>query len=254
MKKTLLGAAIALLSTSVVYAQDYQFEVGAAYLSGDSFGVDYDGFGLNAQLHLDAVNTAKGPLNEAAFLDKSSFANVSWATVKVDVSGADSAESTAIGGRFVMGNNIIIEANYADLENDSVFSVGAGTYISKNMDVVASYQSFDEADQSVLSVDLHGVNPLKGETALAFDLGLAYVDVGDETGHNISAGADYYINNALSIGAGITLANAGDTDVSVIDVRADYFVTPVARVGLGFSTQGQDGDGDAIQLNAAMRF
>ena len=33
MKKTQLGAAIALLSSSVVYAQDYQFEVGGAYMT-----------------------------------------------------------------------------------------------------------------------------------------------------------------------------------------------------------------------------
>jgi len=43
MKKTLLGAAIALLSSSVVYAQDYQFEIGADYISGERFGIDYDG-------------------------------------------------------------------------------------------------------------------------------------------------------------------------------------------------------------------
>lgn len=254
MKKTLLGAAIALLSSSVVHAQDYQFEVGAIYVNGDASGVDYDGFGLSAQLHLDVVNTAKGPLNEAAFSDKSSFANVAWVTSKIDASGAESTDAVAIGGRFVTTQNIILEANYTDSEDDSAFRVGAGTYVKQNMSVVASYHTFDEAEQSTLSLDLHGVTQLKGETALAFDLGFAYLDVSDETGHSISAGADYYIDKGLSIGAGMTQASVGDVDVSSIDVRADYFITPVARLGVGYSSQGQDADGDAIQLNAAMRF
>ena len=254
MKKTLLGAAIALLSSSAVYAQDYQFEVGAVYMTGDTFGVDYDGFGLNAELHLDTVDTTKGPLNEAAFLDKSSYANLSWATAELDVPGAESADTVAISGRFVTQANLIVEANYIDTDADSAMGLGIGTYINETMDVVVSYQTADKADSSTLSVDLHGVNALEGETAVAFDLGLAYLDVGPETGHGITAGADYYFNKAFSVGAGLTLQSAGDADISTIDIRADYFVTPVARIGFGVTTLGQDGDGQTVQLNAAMRF
>lgn len=254
MKKTLLGAAIALLSSSVVYAQDYQFEVGANYINGDLADVDYDGYGLNAQLHLDKVDTSKGPLNQAAFLDKSSFVNLAWATAKADVSGADSVDATAIGGRFVTGSNIIIEADYLDLEDDSAYGVGIGTYISETIDVVASYETFDKADESSFAVDLHGLNPLKGETAVAFDLGLAYIDFEDDSAYRFNAGADYYLNNALSIGAGAAFVSADDFDTSAVSVRADYFVTPIVRLGAAFTTLGQDADGQDIQLNAAVRF
>ena len=243
------------LSSSVVYAQDYQFEIGAQYNAGELAGFDFDGYGLNAQLHLDKVDTSKGPLNEAAFLDKSSFLNLAWSTVTVDLIFDDkTADETSIGGRFVTGSNIIIEADYADQEDDSVYSVGAGAYIGESMDVVATYTAADKADDSAFVVNLHGLSPLKGETAVAFDLGLAYLDDGDDAAYGISGGADYYLNNALSIGAGAEFVSYDNADTSEISVRADYFVTPIVRLGAAFTTLGQDADGEAIQLNAAVRF
>lgn len=254
MKKTLLGAAITLLISSAVHAQNYQFEVGSDYISGDKFGLDYDGFGLSAQVHLDKVDTSKGPLGEAGFLAKSSFAGVAWATAKADLPGADSVDVMAIGGRFVTADNIIIEADYSDLEDDSFYAVGVGSYISENMDLVASYQTFDKADQSVFALDLHGLNQLKGEASVAFDLGLAYSDFPGSSAYSINAGADYYLNNALSIGAGAQVVSYDNANTSAISVRADFFATPIVRLGAAFTTLGQDDDGQSIQLNGAVRF
>jgi hypothetical protein len=70
----------------------------------------------------------------------------------------------------------------------------------------------------------------------------------------MSAGADYYLNKALSIGAGASLLTADNYDGSTIDFRANYFVTPIARIGVGYASQGQDADGDLMQLNASIRF
>lgn len=264
MKKTLLATAIAVLSSSAVYAQDYQFEVSGAYINGDQngFNYDYDGYGLNAQLHLDKVDTSKGPLNEAAFLDKSSFVDLSWSTIDPDVSGADSIDTVNVGGRFVTGQNIIIEANYTDFDDDSgmnsAIKVGVGTYINDTMDVVASYQSDDsdddDSDSYTFSADLHGLQKLEGETSVAFDAGLAYTDQDGESAYGIGAGADYYLNNALSIGAGVAFLTADDYDESTIDIRANYFVTPIARVGVAYVSQGQDADGDAMLIDASVRF
>lgn len=255
MKKTLLGAAIALLSSSVVSAQDYQFEIGAQYDTGDSFGTDYSGYGLNAQLHLNKVDTSKGPLNEAAFLAKSSFADLAWATSELDFDGAEATDNIAVAGRFVTGSDIIVEANYQDLNGDDTsYGIGAGAYVGGNMDVVASYQTFDKAEQSTFAVDLHGLNPLSGETSVAFDAGLAYIDFDGDSAYRFNAGADYYLNNALSIGAGAAFTTSDNADASAMNVRADYFVTPIARLGVAFTTLGQDAEGQNIQLNGAVRF
>lgn len=263
MKKTLLATAIAVLSSSAAYAQDYQFEIGANYTTGDKSSVDYDGYGLNAKLHLDMVDTSKGPLKEAAFLDKSSYAELQWSTQKADSSGAEATETTVVGGRFVTSSNIIIEAKYSDLEDDSSIKVGAGTYINETMDVVASYTSFDaddnDDDYSIFSADLHGLNKLEGETAIAFDAGLAYTDYDGASAYTVSAGADYYLNNALSIGAGagftkIEVDDFDDQSTSTVNIHADYFVTPIARVGVMYTSLGEDDDGDSMQINLSLRF
>ena len=259
MKKLMLGTAVAVLASSVATAQDYQFEVGAGYVDGDMAGVDYDGFGLNARGHLDRVDTTKGPLNEAAFLDKSSYVDLMWSTFEYDGPGSPSVDTIGLSGRFVTKGNVIVEASYSDSDSDvavdeTVISLGVGTYINENTDVVVSYEDYDEADRSSLSVDAHGVNKLEGETSLAFDLGLAYLDWGSESGYGLSAGADYYVDKALSFGAGVALESVDNYDASSIDVRANYFVTQVVRLGLSYMTLGQDADGDAIELNASLRF
>lgn len=62
------------------------------------------------------------------------------------------------------------------------------------------------------------------------------------------------MNNALSVGAGLALLTADDYDASTINIRADYFITPIARIGVGFESEGQDADGDAMNINGSIRF
>lgn len=257
MKKLMLGTAIAVLASSVATAQDYQFEVGVGYVDGDNGGLDYDGYGINARAHLDKVDTSKGPLNEAAFLDKSSFIDLTWATAEADFPGAESIDTIGLSGRFVTEGNVIIEAAYVDIDGDeTIMNIGAGTYLNDNMDVVFSYQTYDESDENSLNGRLHAINALEGETSLAYDLGLTYIldDGFDESAYGISAGADYYLNKALSFGAGLSLVKYDNGDTSAFDVRANYFVTPVIGLGLSYTTLGQDADGDSISLDAVMRF
>lgn len=258
MKKILLGTAIALAASSAAFAQDYQFEVGLGYHDGDLEDADYDGYSLNAEFHLERVDTSKGPLNEAAFADKSSSVGVAWRTSEFDDTSID-RDVVGIDGRFVTKDDLIIEAAYEDTDFDVVgeettIKLGVGTYINDHMDVVVSYEDYDEADRFDLAVDSHGLNHLQGDTALAYDLGLSYVDEDDDSGYALRAGADYYFNKALSLGAGVELESVDDDDISIIDVRAKYFVTPVVALGLSYVTLGQDADGDELGLTAAMRF
>jgi hypothetical protein len=99
---------------------------------------------------------------------------------------------------------------------------------------------FDEADQSALSIHAHGVNKLEGDTSLAFDLGLAYLDENNDSGYGISTG--------------LSLESVDDFDVSTLGFTASYFVTPAIGLGLSYETLGQDGDGDTIELISAARF
>lgn len=257
MKKIILGTAVALLAASSAYAQDYQAELGTAYHNGDSFGNDFDGFALNAEVHLDKVNTGKGPLNEAAFLDKSSFVGLSWLTEDFDKGGSN--DTVSLDGRFVTQDNVIIEAGFTDFENGEDFSLGLGMYLNETQDVVLTYQTFEHdhnknEDKSSLGVDLHGVNPLNNTAALAYDFGLSVLDWDGDTGYEVSAGAEYYLDRMLSFSASLAFLDVDNYDESTFQVGVNYFVTPVVRIGADFITVGQDGDGDTLALNANIRF
>lgn len=255
MKKILLGTAIAALATTGAYAEDYQFELGANYSASELGGTDFDGFGVYGEVHLDTVDTSKGPLNEAAFLDKSSSVRLDWETSEADVPGAEAADDVTLSGRFVTQSDLIIEASYNDIDGDeTVLGLGIGVYLNDTMDLVVSYETFDEADASSLAVDIHNVSSLGGDASLAYDLGVSYLDVADDTGYELSGGVDYYFNNAVSIGGSLSLVSVGDADVSTLAVGVDYFVAPAIRLSGEFFTLGQDGDGDGIMLSGAVRF
>lgn len=255
MKKAILGAAIAAIASTGAFAEDYQFEIGAGYISGDDGGLDYDGFVFNGEFHLDTVDTSKGPLAEAAFLDKSSHIALTYSSTEDDFDGAEAEDTAILSGRYVASGNLIVEASYTDFDgDDTLMGIGVGTYLSDTMDVVVSYSTFDEADASSIDANLHSVNSLGGGAAFAYDLGLSYLDVGSETGHEIRAGGDYYFNNAFSVGASIELESIGDFDSSYTTLEATYFVAPSIELSAAFVTAGQDADGDAILLAGAVRF
>lgn len=256
MKKLVLGTAIAALAaTGGAYAEDYQFEIGALYGTGDKGGPDIDGFGFYGEFHFDVVDTSKGPLNEAAFLDKSSSVRAEWATAEEDTPGAESVDGFVVSGRFVTATNWIIEADYADFDGDD-FSIGLGVgmYLNDTTDLVVTYNTYDEADKSSLSLDVHSVVSLTGDTAFAYDLGVSYLDQADESGYGLNAGADYYFNKAVSIGAAVALTSVDEVDTSTITVGVDYFVAPSIKLSADFASMGQDSDGDMLTLAAAVRF
>lgn len=255
MKKILLGTAIAALATTGAYAEDYQFELGANYVTGENAGTDFDGFGVYGEVHLDTVDTSKGPLNEAAFLDKSSSVRLDWATKEDDVDGAEAADNVTLSGRFVTQGDWIIEASYLDVDgDDTAIALGVGVYLNDTMDLVVSYGTYDDADKSALAVDIHNVSSLGGDASLAYDVGVSYLDEYSETGYELRGGVDYYFNNAVSIGGSLKLNSINDVDTSTLAVGVDYFVAPAIRLSGEFYTLGQDGDGDGITLSGAVRF
>jgi hypothetical protein len=255
MKKLILGTVIAALTTAGAYAEDYQFELGAAYVTGDSFGADYDGFGFSGEFHFDKVDTSKGPLNEAAFLDKSSSVGAVWATTEFDVPGADAEDDITLLGRFVTGSDWIIEGSYQDKDDDgAIVTVGGGVYLNDTTDLVVSYQKYDDVDVSSLGADMHGLYSLNGGAALAYDLGASYLDVYDDTGYELRGGLEYYFNKSLSIGAGLSLYSVDAGDISTLSVGVNYFVAPSIKLSAEFATLGQDGDGDSILLGGVVRF
>ena len=265
MKKLLLASAIALAATGQAYA-DYQFEVGAVYTSGEIGSTDYDGFGVGGEFHFDKVDTSNGPLAEASFLDKSSFVDFSFLSVEPDFPGADDIESTSIGGRFVTGSNLIIEADWATVDTGAsdvdTIRVGVGTYINDTTDVVVSYSTEDDdnADVDYLDVSLHGVNALNQGASVGYDVAIGYIDTDDDSGYQISVGGTYYFNNMFGLGLSASIADVGDTSSDGISLDASFFPSEQVEIYASIFDEsvefdgGGDIDSDGVLIGAAVRF
>ncbi|WP_269618194.1 putative porin [Zhongshania sp. BJYM1] len=264
MKKILLASAIALAATGQAYA-DYQFEVGGVYTDGEIANIDYDGFGIAGEFHFDRVDTSKGPLAEASFLDKSSFINFSLLSVEPDLAGADDVDTTSFGGRFVTATNIIIEADWTNVDSgnsdDDTVSIGVGTYLNENTDVVVSYTSEDDnnTDVDYLNVAFHGVNALNQGASVAFDVDVGYIDTDNDSGFQIAVGGTYYFNSMFGLGLNAAVLDVGDTSSDTISIEASFFPTEQVEVFAmifdgSIENNNVDVDSDGILLGAAVRF
>lgn len=268
MKKTAI--ATALLTASCMSYADYQFEVGGAIGQGEievgNNSADIDTYAIGGEFHFEQVDTSKGPLAEAAFLDKSSFVDFSYTNTELDVNGADDTDTFAFGGRFVTATNLIIEADYSESDDGNTDSdsirAGIGTYLNETTDVVVSYQA-DSADGGddvdSLSAALHGVNGLAQGASIAYDAALNYIDAEDDDGFGIDVGATYYFNNALGVGISAGVAEVGDIETDSFTLEGSYYPTPELELAAWYFNDNTD-DGnteaetDGFMFGAAFRF
>lgn len=268
MKKTAI--ATALLTASCMSYADYQFEVGGVIGQGEieagNNSVDTDTYGIGGEFHFQQVDTSKGPLAEAAFLDKSSFVDFLYSSTELDVTGSDDSDSFGFGGRFVTATNLIIEADYVESEFGNVDSdsvrAGIGTYLNETTDVVVSYQADSEDggdDVDSLSAALHGVNSLAQGASVAFDAALSYIDAEDDDGFGIDVGATYYFNNAFGVGVSAGVAEIGDIETDSFALEGSYFPMPELELAAWyFNDSTDDGaldvESDGFMFGAAFRF
>lgn len=247
MKNVLLFGAVSLLTTISAQA-DYQHEVSASYIDVDAALADGDGFALEGTMYFDTVDTATGPLSEAAFINKASGLSLTL----VDF---EDGNTKAIFGRFVLENDYIIEAGYIDTDFDSIIRIGAGIYLTNDSDVVLSYTKVSDSDAETLALDYHLLTPLSGAANISYDLGVSYQEVGPYDGQGISGGLTYYPSTNLGFAAQVALDSVGDSDTKVFGVSAEYFFRE--NVAASFSILNIDIDGhdeDSIILEVKGRF
>ncbi|MFT7560125.1 MAG: hypothetical protein ACI93R_002040 [Flavobacteriales bacterium] len=252
MKKLVLATTIAVLTSAYAQADSYQVEIGATYGQSETGSFESDIYTLDGEVFFAEVDTSKGSLAEASFLDKASGLGLTYATTSPET--GDSVDAWATGLRVVTGGDLIIEASYADSDDDSAFGIGIGTYLNDNTDIVVSYETADEADLDTLAVDLHSVVSLSGDSSLAYNVGASYIDAND-SGYGIAGELTYYVNNNLGFGGVVGYTSVGDSDLTTFGVKADYFVNSTIRLRAMYSTaEANSFDTDTFTLGASARF
>lgn len=254
------ASVLALSIAASAHAETFRVELNAGFGQGDAENIDYDAVALGGTVYFSDVNTGSDPLREAAFLDKASGLGVTRSDLSFDGS-VDSAVTT-IDGRFVLANDFIIEASATraewevgafDVESDT-FSVGLGTYINDNSDIVATYSDSNDDDVSTLGVDYHTLIE-NGSAAWGIDLGASYIDAPSDSGNSLRAGATFYPNANLGIGAALDRTSIDDSDTTSATLFAEYFFNTNFAGELAYSTTDEDdGDLDLISVGVTFRF
>ncbi|MDG1943844.1 MAG: hypothetical protein P8J17_06255 [Halioglobus sp.] len=298
-KKTALIAGIGL-ALSVTAQADYQWEVGGFYTFGEfkaavrntpqgnrSKDIDENIGGVFGTWYMEEVDTSKGPLREAAFLDHASDITLEYTDGKIDTGklgpnlNNDDQQTYSVSSRYIAEgpgwklSGWLVDLGYerADINNSrtNIYNVGVGKYITENTTLVFDYTNIDigdgggDADSYELDLDHF----------FAFDNGglkanLSYGNTSRKGSDDVDTwiiGGTWYLNNNIGFGAEyINTSLDGSDTVNGYSLDADWFITESFGVNLALTQVDYDnfnfpnGNGklelekDEIKLSANFRF
>lgn len=270
LRKMLLASGIALAVTSAAHA-DYQVEVRGGYLTGDiesgSADADFDSFMLQGTFYFTPVDTSKGPLAEASFIDRASDITVNFQDGEIDGPGGADAdiESYGISTRVVLDQGWLLKLGYQDSEiedlvDGDVWNVGVGKYIAENTTLTLNYLQ-GEADD--MDVDAYGLNLehlflLANDQALRLDVGYTQADPDDADEIDLwNLGATFYFNRNISVNANYSLADSNEVELENWSIGAEWFINNQVAVSLSYLEAEEDEnnlEADGFVISGRFRF
>ncbi len=291
MKK--LGLATALL-LAMTGAQAYQVEVQgqSEYIDTTANDKDFTG-GLQGTYYLKDVDSSKGPLAEAAFLNQASNVSVAYNYGELGSDDIDViAHNYGVKAEAYVPTQVVpvyASASYShtilDSKNNNAtddqgdrYALELGAFAAPNFLVAVGYTSV--ADQTALdafNVMANGVVKSVGETATigqdqdAITARTKYVGAidgtnmaigfesglvyGDDTAYNL--GTTLFVTPKLSVGASYAESSFAGTPDSAWGANVNYFITPAVAVGASYVNANAEQlalDTQTVGVNAKFRF
>ena len=268
MKK--LGLATALL-LAMTGAQAYQFEVQgqAEYIDTTANDKDFTG-GVQGTYYLKNVDSTKGPLAEAAFLNQASNVSVAYNYGEVGSKGTDvvahnfGAKAEAYVPTKVVpvyasasySHTILDSKNANNTDNNGDrYALEIGALPTQNFLVAVGYTSVaDQAAVDAFNVMGNGVAKAAAEATTigqdqdAITARTKYVGAIDDT--NMAIGfesgiiygddtafqlkTDLFVTPKLSVGASYAESSFAGTPDSAWGANVNYFITPAVAVGASY--------------------
>ena len=277
-KKTALVAGIGLALTATAQA-DYQWELGGDYTYGKinadvknnsvvgnrSEDIDENIGQLYGTWYFENVDTSKGPLNEAAFLDHASNITVFATDGEVDLNSLDRDLEDKDGQTYGFNSRYVAEGpgwklsgwlgelgyEYRDLDSSvDIYHAAIGKYVTPNTTVVFNYDRIDVSaggDTNGYSADLeHFFAFSNGGLKVNASAGKVVVSDADDV-EQYEIGGTWYLSNNLGFGAGYMNTQQNGFEVNSWAVNANWFITESFAVDLAY---GQESFDD-INLGAA---
>lgn len=291
MKK--LGLATALL-LAMTGAQAYQFEVQgqSEYIDNTVNEKNFTG-AVQGTYYLKNVDSSKGPLAEAGFLNQASNVSLAYNYGEYDVGTADFISHTFgakaeayVPTKFVpayasasYSHTITDNKNGLADDNGDRFALELGAVVAPNFLValgytnVANQVSYDAfnilnngvaqaalesatigQDQDAITARAKYVGAIDGTNmSIAFESGIVY---GDNTAYQLKT--DLYLNPQLSVGASYAESSFAGSPDSAWGANVNYFITPAVAVGASYvnanAEKGSNLDTETVGVNAKFRF
>jgi hypothetical protein len=290
-KKTAIMAGIGL-ALSVSAQAEYQWELGGGYSAGTTDtklnttlgsrdnSNDADIFNAYGTYYLDNVDTSKGPLGEAAFLDHASNITLFGSDGEVDFSNFDDKDGQTYGanGRYVAEgpgwklSGWLMDVGYerrepGDAEID-IYNIGIGNYITENTTLVLNYENVgvnNGGDTDGYSLDLEHVW-LLSHGAIKANASYGVVTVKERDDIDVyTVGGTWYLNNNLGFGANYQNTSENGYEIEGYSVFSEWFINESFAVNLAYEEAQPDDinvgnnatletDISAVTLGALVRF
>jgi hypothetical protein len=304
-KKTALVAGIGL-ALSVTAQADYRWELGGDYTMGqtdteikdrntgatDSNNVDTDIGRLNGTWYMENVDTSKGPLSEAAFLDHASNITVFGSDGEIQLSEVqggnlsdEDGQRYGVESRYVAEgpgwklSGWLVDLGYNRFEPGDQqinnYNIGIGNYVTPNTTVVLNYghtsvnldnnlSGQDDPDADSYSLDLEHMFLMShgGFKARASAGRTTTSNVDDIDTYQL--GGTWYFTNNIGIGADYLNTGANGYEVQGWQVNSEWFINEAFAINLAYSQLDPDDieftnfrleqEVDAVTLGAKVRF
>jgi hypothetical protein len=271
--KTAIITSIALAMSAGAQA-DYDWELGAGYTQGkiskevkqngatQKTDTDTDEIDLSATWFMETVDTSKGPLGEAAFLDHASSIKVVVKDGKVELTNQnnDDGQTYEAKMRYVAeGPGWELSGWLVDLgvkrsepgnQKYDHYNVGVGKYITENTTLVFNYANTGFNNGNGSGTDTYGGT--MGHFFAIGDGGLkaegnfsrTYVPNRDDI-DNYGVGVTYYLGSNLGFGANWEQNEINGWEINTYGVSAQWFISENLAVSLSY----QDITPDEIKLD-----
>lgn len=253
-KKTAIVAGIGLALSATAQA-DYRWELDAGYAAGNfdyetkntpagspriDDDNDLDIWGVGGTWYMETVDTSKGPLGEAAFLDHASSISVGYTDGEVDISQADDVDGETYSAdmRYVAEgpgwklSGWLVDIGYERFEPDEeevdTWSLGVGKYITQNTTLVLGYDNVNinnggDADRWGLDLE-HFFAFNSGGLKARLGGGKTVVSgVDDPTRWNV--GGTWYLGNNWGISADYQNDDIDGFEVDSYALGVEWFIT-----------------------------
>lgn len=266
MKKMLMTAGtLASLISGHALASDFQSQfratVGGAtqdvmISSTSDITVDTLTTGISARVHFNKISTEGHPLEEASFLEHSSYLGFAYSHDQVDADGPEHHEEDyTFDLRMVTQGGVIVGAEYNTFavgsEDHKLFTAAfeGGYYVNDFTAVTVQILDGEDNQQKAEQIEELRGYALTGKSvidigsamAIGIELALAKIDWDERDNQDIvSFEGDFFITPRIHVGLGYTAALRDDDDIDTVTLEAQAFVMGNLAIGASVSSTSYD--------------